>query len=319
MYMSVKLRIFLRRYRLVFCIFLFVTLFLIIKTTRHSNHNKLSASPKVLSGLIHETFKSKESRLLRLSQIKWQKCMLELIDEHQLTLEDLDPLDPRFGELQEAVRQNQEKKKKHKLLEDYDDERFETMWAGLNGYAKNCWQKTDMWHIEPNFIPSTRIGYILPYSDKIPITVVRIANNNNDQIQSTLRENLSKETAFFEISTDPGASKKYTSSIGKHVTLKIDMESEYEIMEAFRKDGLLDKSGITVCQINILYSRPTRPDDSKKEEFRKHIVRFIREGKYTLLMASNYLSQRVFWVNTQSIECQQRYLEKNFSNDVDFV
>ncbi|CAI2357750.1 unnamed protein product [Caenorhabditis sp. 36 PRJEB53466] len=92
---------------------------------------------------------------------------------------------------------------------------------------------------------------------------------------------------------------------------------EYDVMSHLAKDGSLELAGITVCQINIEYHFPKDMVDPRKEIFRQHVYQFIRDRKYALLSATNMGNLRLFWVNTSSMECARRYLERLFSNDVD--
>ena len=54
---------------------------------------------------------TEELRMLRLAFLKWRTCMREILDDHQLSLDDMDPQDPQFSYLQWLVSQADKKRK----------------------------------------------------------------------------------------------------------------------------------------------------------------------------------------------------------------
>ncbi|CAL2049202.1 unnamed protein product [Caenorhabditis brenneri] len=359
---STTVSVFVKRYRTSISLCSLVIILFLVNVSIHSKNQEdlLTAQNKNVETVFPMT---EELRMLRLAFLKWRTCMRESLDDHQLSLDDMDPEDPQFSYLQWLVSQAEQKTKE---AEEDSGENFDHLWHKLGSYADKCRSNTDLWHMEPETVLGTAIKFFMPSPSDTSATFVRIGIGANVSIERYFKKRLSPDSEFygadpvfvensqifspigiffpFAVGNETGlkqatlkysterVSSKYVNHIGIDIFFKklirkdiIDYlifegdGGEYDMMSHLAKNGSLEKAGITVCQINIEYHLPKEMKDPRKEIFRKHIVQFVRDKKYTLLSVTNMGNLRVFWVNTSSLECARRYLERLFSNDVELV
>ncbi|PAV88977.1 hypothetical protein WR25_14936 [Diploscapter pachys] len=89
---------------------------------------------------------------------------------------------------------------------------------------------------------------------------------------------------------------------------------EYNMLQELSMEGSVTERGVTVCQINIEFHRPTRPGDPREQKFLDILDLLAREGRYVILSAHNIGHYRIFLVNFDSELCRSRYIEHFYSN-----
>ncbi|PIC25300.1 hypothetical protein B9Z55_018282 [Caenorhabditis nigoni] len=99
--------------------------------------------------------------------------------------------------------------------------------------------------------------------------------------------------------------------------LWIDIEqNEYPILEQLHSDGLIDKDGVKICQINVELHKDLFEPKSRFEMMKFHdfVWKLLDDKKY-IMMKPAYISVetfhfiRTFIVNVSDKECTELYLK----------
>ncbi|CAB3400541.1 unnamed protein product [Caenorhabditis bovis] len=182
-----------------------------------------------------------------------------------------------------------------------------------NFFKEKVSPKSDFFGADPSYMVNAplyeSIGTFFPFaignSTGRTEAVVRIAS---DRKKTQTVDHIGIDTFFKRL-------------VGKNVIDYLFFEgegSEYDMMAHLGKNGTLEQAGIAICQMNIEYHRPKHLNDPRKRTFKKHVSKFIKDGKYVLLNVNNVGNLRLFWINVSSMVCVKRYLERLFANDVVF-
>ncbi|PAV57240.1 hypothetical protein WR25_11480 [Diploscapter pachys] len=146
-------------------------------------------------------------------------------------------------------------------------------WQELEGKVQHCAKSNDLWHIETATIStnSDTIYYLPPANNSLRGVIVRVGIGTNISIEHQLKKVFAQVHNYARQNViQIGLSTFLGNLVKRNVVDLLIIEGEggeYNMLQELGMEGSVTERGVTVCQINIEFHRPTRPGDPREQKF----------------------------------------------------
>ncbi|CAI5437887.1 unnamed protein product [Caenorhabditis angaria] len=149
--------------------------------------------------------------------------------------------------------------------------------------------------VEPNSQIFSKIGVYFPFAigDKAGFSEASVLVENEYKMESVVHVDL----VYF-------LDKMLNLKTIDHLWMDSEY-SEYQLFDAFYRNGRLDDAEITICQINLEVHNPSL---DQKILFKQFIRRLLSEKRYGFFRNIYYSHYRLFLVNFENDYCVRKYI-----------